>query len=528
MSNPPRPRGPVAAALTITLLACLAGPFAALPAVAAESKPAPAAKADASGKPDEKPVPEARVWVTRHQVRMGGTTLAYTATAGTMLIKNDQDEPVALFGFTAYVRDGGDPRTRPVTFAYNGGPGSASAWLHMGILGPKRTVLNDLDANTRGPFKVVDNDYSVLDRTDLVMIDPIGTGFSRAVGKGDGKDFWGVDQDIQSVSDFIVRYLNQYGRWASPKFVIGESYGGMRSAGVAYHLFTKHDVALNGVVLVSPYLDFGSGNAGISLDEPYVNFLPTYAATAWYHGMLANRPAGLQPFLREVEAFAQNVYAPVLFKGARATPEERKAVLAGLASYTGLTESYWDKANLRIDEGRFLQELMRDRGYVVGRIDTRYKGGRLNGLAESMDYDPYDTAIGPAIVATFNDYYRTELKVESDREYVLSGNLYRDWDNRHAQPDQRGKVPYPNTTVDLGHVLTMNPKMKVLVLTGYFDLACPYRTVEYAIEHLDVAPAIRSNVSLQYYDAGHMMYVHPASMQKFKRDVDAFLDANGR
>lgn len=511
-------------------LAALLLTFPQTPVVAADAAAAPGAatKTDAAAKPDDKPLPEARVWVTKHQVRMGGTALAYTATAGTMLIKNDKDEPVALFGFTAYVKDGTDLRTRPIMFAYNGGPGSASAWLHMGILGPRRTVLNDLEANTRGPFRTVDNEYGVLDRSDLVMIDPIGTGFSRTVGKGEGKDFWGVDQDIQSVTDFIVRYLNQYGRWASPKFLLGESYGGMRSAGVAYKLLTDRDVALNGVVLVSPYLDYGSGNAGVSLDEPYVNFLSTYAATAWYHNAIPNRPAELQPFLREVEAFAQDVYAPVLFKGLRATAAERQTVLVGLARYTGVSANYWDKANLRMDESHFLQELMRDKGVVVGRVDTRYKGGTLSGVAETMSYDPYSSAVAPAIVATFNDYYRQELKVDSDREYVLSGNLYRDWDQRHEQPDVHGKVPYPNTIVDLSHTITMNPKMKVLVQSGYFDLACPYRTVEYAIEHLDVAPNLRGNVTIEHYDAGHMMYVHPASMQKFKRDVDAFIDANGR
>ena len=514
-------------AALFTSLALLA---LAVPAMAAGSGDPPDAKAkgDAATAPDEKPVPEAKVWVTRHQIKMGGKALAYTATAGTMLIKNGKDEPIALFGFTAYVKDGADPRSRPIMFAYNGGPGSASAWLHMGILGPKRTVLNDIDTNTRGPYRTVENDFGILDRADLVMIDPVGTGFSRAIGKGEGKDFWGVDQDIQSVADFIVRYLSQYGRWAAPKFILGESYGGMRTAGVAHELLTKHDVALNGIVLLSPYLDFASGNAGLSLNEPYVNFLPTYAATAWYHGMLTNRPAELQPFLREVEGFAQDVYAPVLFKGERATAAERQTVLAGLARYTGLSADYWDKANLRIDEGHFLQELLRNKGVVAGRVDTRYTGGSLNALSETMDYDPYSSAIAPAIVATFNDYYRQELKVESDRQYVLSGQLWKDWDNRHAQPDVGGKVPFANTVVDLAHTMTMNPKMKVLVMTGYFDLACPYRTVEYAVEHLDVAPAVRSNVSIAYYDAGHMMYVHPASMQKFKRDLDGFVDANVR
>ncbi len=497
------------------------------PDAASEGKCDTYSSDDASKDEDsKKEIPEAKVWVTRHKIKMNGATLAYTATAGTMHIKDDKDEPIALFGFTAYVKDGVEPGSRPIMFAYNGGPGSASGWLHMGILGPKRTVLTDLASNTVGPFRTVDNDFSILDRADLVMIDPVGTGFSRPICKAEGKEFWGVDQDIKSVSDFIVRYLNQYGRWGSPKFILGESYGGMRSAGVAYTLLTQYHVALNGVILVSPYLDFASGNAGLGMNEPYVNFLPTYAATAWYHNALPNRPAELQPFLREVETFAQDLYAPVLFKGTRATAEERQKVLAGLARYTGLSEDYWDRANLRIDEGRFLQELMRAKGVVIGRVDTRYSGGSLSRIAESTAYDPYDAAVGPAIVATFNDYYRRELKVESERDYVLSGDLWGDWDNRHAQPDVPWVVPYANTIVDLSHTMTMNPKMKVLVQQGYFDLACPYRTVEYAIEHLDVAPALRSNVTFEHYDAGHMMYVHPASMQKFKLDLATFVDAN--
>lgn len=493
------------------------------PTLAADTKPdAP----DATAR-DEKSIPEAKTWVTRHKARIGGEIVAYTATAGTMLMKNGKDEPIALFGFTSYARDGSDPRTRPIIFAYNGGPGSASAWLHMGILGPKRTVLRDGDYNTRGPFRTVENEFSILDRADLVMIDPVGTGFSRVVGKGEGKDFWGVDQDIESVSAFIAEYLSQYGRWAAPKFILGESYGGMRTAGLAHHLLTDHQIALNGIILVSPYLDFGSGNAGIRLDVPYVNFLSTYAATAWYHDALPDRPAELQPFLREVEAFAEDVYAPLLYKGARATAEERQRVLAGLERYTGISADYWDKANLRIDEGHFLQELMRNQRKVVGRIDTRYVGGAFNPLGEDMAYDPYGAAIAPAIVATFNDYYRKELEVESDRQYVLSGRLYREWDQRHEQPDGHWKVPYPNTIVDLSRAMTLNPKMKVLVDTGYFDLACPYRTVEYAIEHLDVAPELRNNVQVAYYAAGHMMYVEPGSMKKFKDTLAAFVEANG-
>ncbi|MET3105376.1 carboxypeptidase C (cathepsin A) [Oxalobacteraceae bacterium GrIS 1.18] len=482
--------------------------------------------ADAA-KPDEK-LPEAKVWVSKHQTAIGATTVAYTATAGTMLIKNEKDESIALFGFTAYVKDGGEQRTRPIVFAYNGGPGSSSAWLHMGIMGPKRTELIDTDVNSKGPFKSVDNEFSIIDRADLVMIDPIGTGFSRPTGKGEGKDFWGVDQDIKSVSDFIVKYITQNGRWASPKFVLGESYGGMRTAGVSYELLSRYNMSLNGIILVSPYMDFAGGSAGVKIDTPYINFLSTFASTAWYHHALANRPEQLQPFLREVEAFARNVYAPVLLKGSHATAAERQTVLEGLSRYTGISADYWDKADLRMDEGHFLQELMRNKGVLIGRIDTRYTGATIKPLSETMTYDPYSAAIAPAIVATFQDYYHHELKVDSDREYKFSSSdASKEWDDRHVQPDSGGsKVPSPNTGVDLAYAMNMNPKMKVLIDTGYFDLACPYGTVEYAVDHLDIPANLRNNIALEYYEAGHMMYVHPASMQKFKKTLAGFIDAN--
>jgi len=492
------------------------------PATAAPATTAAAAPAAAPATP---PIPEAKTWVTQHKTTIAGVPLAYTATAGTMRITNESDEPVALFGYTSYVRDGGDRASRPLVFAYNGGPGSASAWLHMGILGPKRTQLTDLESNTRGPFRTVDNDYTILDRADLVLIDPIGTGFSRVIGKGEGSDFWGVDQDARSVSDFIVRFLNESGRWSSPKYILGESYGGMRSGAVAYMLLDRHNVALNGVILVSPYMDVAAGNADMPLDLAYVNFLPTYAATAWYHHAVPNRPDDLQAFLREAEAFTRDVYAPLLFKGARATAAERQTVLQGLARYTGVSAEYWDKANLRMNESRFLQELLRSRGLVVGRIDTRYTGGNLNSISETTVYDAYSAAIAPAIVATFNDYYRNELKVQSDREYLLSGRVYSKWDERHTPPGSDSPAVVANTAIDLAHAMVRNPKMKVLVQTGYFDLACPYGTVTYFVDHLDVPPAVRANVSVEYYEAGHMMYVHPASMVKFKKDVGTFIDA---
>lgn len=487
----------------------------------------PPAKAAEPAKPSEPAIPEPKTWVTKHKITLGGAPLAYTATAGTMRIRDEKDEPIALFGYTAYTKDGGDRATRPIMFAYNGGPGSASAWLHVGVLGPKRTQIADLEPNTRGPFRLIENDATILDRSDLVMIDPIGTGFSRTIGKGEGKDFWGVDQDARSVADFIVRYLNQNGRWSSPKYILGESYGGMRSGAVAYVLLARHNVTLNGVILVSPYMDAIAANSDLPIDTAYVNYLTTYAATAWYHKMIAEPRPDLQSFLRQAEAFVRDVYAPVLFKGAGATAEERRAVLQGLARFTGVSAEYWERANLRMNEGRFLQELLRTRGLVVGRIDTRYTGGNLSSTAESMRYDPYADAIAPAIVATFNDYYRNELQVESEREYLLSGGLYSKWDQAHDTPGE-GRAPVANTGIDLAHAMVRNPKMKVLVQQGYFDLACPYGAVEYFVNHLDVPAEVRRNIAIEYYEAGHMMYVHAPSLVKFKKDLAAFLDATAK
>jgi carboxypeptidase C (cathepsin A) len=498
----------------------------------AADEPTPPAEQDKHDKNDkndkqEKPIPEPKVWTSRHQIRLGGKAIDYEATSGTLLMKNDKDEPIALFGFTAYVRQGQDARTRPIVFAYNGGPGSASAWLHMGILGPRRAVLEDLTSNTRGPFKIVDNEYSFLDRADLVLIDPVGTGFSRAVGKAEGKQFWGVDNDIHSVSDFIVRYLGDYQRWASPKFVLGESYGGIRTGGLTYDLLNRHNVALNGIILVSPYLDYVTGTAGLNTDAGDANFISTYAATAWYHKALIPQPPELLPFLREVEQWVDTVYHPVLYKGARATAEERRAALDGLARYTGVSAAYWEAANLRMDEHHFLQELMRAQGVTLGRVDSRFGGGMPSRIMETTAFDPYMSSVAPAIVATYNDYARRELGVVSEVKYELSARLYKDWDLSHEQPNSNGrKVPYPNVLPDLSYAMSINPKMKVLVQSGYFDLACPYGTVQSAIDQLNITPELRRNVKIEHYEAGHMMYVHPGSMGKFSATTRAFIDEN--
>ena len=462
---------------------------------------------------------------SKGSVRIDGKSIDYTATAGTLVMKNEKDEPIAQFGYTAYVQKGQDKSKRPILFAYNGGPGSASLWLHMGILGPVRVMVEDLSFNTAGPFRRTNNEYSILARADLVMIDPVGTGFSRAVGDTKGEEFWGVDQDIASVSDFIARYITDNGRWQSPKYLLGESYGGIRSGGVAYNLMQKHSISFNGVILVSPYMSFVAGNAGIKIDLPQVNYFTTFAATAWYHETIANRPESLADFLTQAEAFAINEYAPLLHRGSRASAEERQRVLAGMERFTGISAGYWDKANLRIDEGRFAKQLLRDRGKVVGRIDSRFTGDSISGISESISYDPFFPAVGPAFTATFNDYYREQLGVKTDRRYITSGGLWEKWDERHAQPGATdyGKVPIANTGVDLNHAMIQNPNLRVLVQQGYYDLATPYGATDYFLDHMELPTELRSNITLEHYAAGHMMYLHPESMKKFSLDLAEFI-----
>lgn len=470
-----------------------------------------------------KEIPEPLHFISDHRVSIGGKTIDYTATAGTLEMKDKDGTAIAHFGYTAYIKKGGSQARRPILFAYNGGPGSASMWLHMGILGPKRTVVDDLEFNTEGPFRVTNNEYSILDRADLVMIDPVGTGFSRPVGEAKGEDFWGVDRDITSVANFIARYITDNNRWSSPKYLLGESYGGIRSGGVAYKLLSSHSMTLNGVILVSPFMDWVAGNAGVKIDLPYINFFSTYAATAWYHQVSPYRPDSLAEFLAEVEAFIDDEYAPLLLKGNRASAQERKQVLAGMERFTGISADYWDRANLRISEDRFSKEVLREQRKTAGRIDSRFTGDGIDHVADSFTYDPFFPAVGPAFVATFNDYYRGELGVDTDRRYITSAGLWRSWDYVHTQPDRGRKVPVANTAVDLAHTMTQNPKMRLLVQQGYYDLATPYGATQYFLDHMEIPTEVQKNIVLEYYEAGHMMYLHEPSLIKFKRDLAAFI-----
>lgn len=382
---------------------------------------------------DAKPaVPAASV--TRHQAIIDGKTVKYTATVGWLILKDPKDNPIARFGYTAYTLDGVKNLTqRPVTFAFNGGPGSSSIWLHMGIMGPRRVVVNDGGYAPPPPSQLVDNAFSPLDVTDIVMIDPVGTGFSKPLGDAKPADFHGVDEDIRSVAQFIKRYVSENGRWGSPKYVLGESYGGMRGAGLAYYLQANMGMNLNGLVLVSPFLNGATGIDGEGMDLGQVTYLPTLAATAWYHGLVPDRPATVQEYMREVEQFARDEYAPALAKGYVIPEAEKKAMAAKLARYTGTSPEYWERADLRVSHPQFLQELKRNDRLIAGRIDSRFVGPAMNPLGEEMDYDPFFPSVGPAYTSAFLGYLHDELKFGRDEEYMVSA-FDIDWSWKHKVP----------------------------------------------------------------------------------------------
>jgi carboxypeptidase C (cathepsin A) len=355
------------------------------------------------------------------------------------------------------------------------------------------------------------------------MIDPVGTGFSKAIGEAKDADFWGVDQDIRSVGAFIKRYVSENARWASPKYILGESYGGMRTAGLAYHVQSVHGMNLNGVVLVSPFLSAGSGIDGMEIDLPHVLYLPTLAATAWYHDAIPNKPASIAAFMAEVERFAYAEYMPALMQGYVISAEEKRRVAARLAGYTGTSPDYWLKADLRVSHVQFLQELKRADRLIAGRIDSRFVGPAVNPLAEEMDYDPFFPAIGPAFTAGFLDYMHTELKFGKDETYRVSSFDIK-WDWQHKPPGKGGWMsPFPNTVPDLAHAMTMNPGLHVLIQQGYYDLATPYLATKHDMEHLDIPDEARQRIRLELYEAGHMMYLHVTSLSKFREDLARFI-----
>lgn len=491
-------------------------------ALAADEKP-PAS--DSKDKADDKDVIKAPVAEQAHpqhgSVAIAGKTIDYKVTPGTLTIRNAKGEPTASMFYVAYTVAG--EKHRPVTFLFNGGPGSASLWLHMGSFGPLRVNTPTADATGPAPFNITPNDQSLLDKTDLVFLDAIGTGFSRTLGKTKGADFFGVDQDINAFADGIVRYLTINNRWNSPKFVLGESYGTLRAAGLSLAL-QERGANLNGVILLSSILNYGIRTPGY--DNIYVGYLPSYAATAWYHNKLANKPAALKPFLDEVRAFAAGPYLTALAKGDTLPDAERDAVAEKLAAYTGLSKAFILKAKLRVELGRFRKELLRDEGKTLGRYDTRFTGVDTDEAGEHPESDPSDDAVSGAYVAAINNYLFATLGYKTELTYNLSA---RDkdfkWDWQHKAPGFGGYGPMPvaNTAVDLGAAMRRNPHLKVLSLNGYYDMATPFFITEYDLAHMELDPAQRKNLSFAYYESGHMAYLRPDMRQKLRNDITAFI-----
>ncbi len=469
--------------------------------------------------------PEHEKSVTQGSVTIGGAAVPYEATVGLMPMLGEDGEAKATFGYTYYRRtDVEDIAKRPIVFAYNGGPGSASMWLHMGVLGPRRVVLADGEHTGPAPYAHVNNEYSVLDVADLVMMDPVGTGYTELLGETKGEDYWGVDQDGDAAAEFMARFTTENGRWLSPKFMLGESYGGMRAGVTTYKLLAQHNMDLAGVILVSPFMDYTAGADGEGMDLSHTLFLSTFAATAWYHEALDPRPKALRPFLKEVDDFASSAYTLALRMGNRLPAKEREAIADKLAAYTGLDKDYWLMANLRVNHQQFLKELMRKTGKTVGRIDSRFIGAHVRPLAESMDYDPYFSTVRAAYTAAFLDYMTGTLKFGSDKKYKISGGVFGKWDWGHAAPGGPGwSQTAPNTGIDFEHAIKQNPTMKVLIQQGYYDLATPFGATDYFVDHMNLTAEERARVKTEYYEAGHMMYVHPASLQTYAKDLRDFI-----
>jgi carboxypeptidase C (cathepsin A) len=508
------------------ILALLIAGAASVPALlrAQEKQESPA---DKDKKPAESPPPKEESSVTDHTIKLGSQTISYKATAQTILLKDDKGEPTALVYSTAYTRsDVKDPGTRPVAFVYNGGPGSSSVWLHMGSFGPRRVITLNAAVTPPAPYKVADNIYSLLDKTDLVFVDPVGTGFSHAAGKAQNKDFWGVDSDVKSLAQFIEIYITRANRWNSPKFLIGESYGTFRSAALANYLQDHKSIYINGIVLISSVLDLGTISFYPGTDNAYIYYLPSYAATAWYHKMLKDRPDDRNAFLDEARKFTQGEFASALMKGDRLTDTEKADIAKKMARFTGLSEDYLVKANLRVNLFQFMKELQRSRGLTTGRLDARFSGPTYDLLGEFAEYDPQETAISGAFVAAFNGYVREDLKFGVDKMYHVAADFNgQTWDWKHQGADQYGFPGSPNVEGDLIGAMLANPHLMVEVENGVYDLATPFFATEQTMDHLGLAPNLRKNIKLQYYEAGHMMYLRDEDLAKLKANVAAFIDA---
>jgi carboxypeptidase C (cathepsin A) len=474
--------------------------------------------------------------VTKGTVTVEGKRIDYNADAGTIILKDKHGNPACSMFYVAYFKSGvNDESKRPVTFIYNGGPGSSSIWLHMSAWGPRLTYLEDT-ARVTAPYKTVNNDYSLLDASDLIFIDAPGTGFSKIITKNEGgtgkpKDFFGIDQDANAFAQFIINFLSEYNRWNSPKYLFGESYGTFRSAAVSNILENRDNVDLNGVILLSQILSYENSTDNVTEnpgnDLAYELALPSCAATAWFYHKLPNHPDKLIPFLKEVEDFSMNEYALALNKGSALDSATFQHIAEKLHQYTGLPVTYIRKANLRITGYDFEKTLLASDDLLTGRLDTRYLGPTMDPLGEYPLYDPQSAVISSAIISTFNNYIHKELKYNADSNYVSGANLWEKWDYRHIAVHQsfgdRYDNLFANVIPDLASAMIYNPKMKVMLNMGYFDLATPYFEGIYEMRHLPMPAFLQKNITYAFYMSGHMVYLHPESHKKLHDNVAKFI-----
>jgi len=486
-----------------------------------------AAADESEDKKAVEPVPEPTRFVTVHRGRFNNVTIEYTATAGETYIRDKDGKPRgSIFSFAYTKTDLADDEVRPVTFVWNGGPGSASLWLQMGTYGPKRvSVPSDAKFPGPPPYTIADSPETILDVTDLVFVDPVGTGFSRAIGEGESKDFWGLYEDARSIAEFIRSWVTENGRWNAPRFLLGESYGTTRAAAVAKILEKDMMLALNGIVLISQALDY-QGSTPYVRDNivSYITYIPTMSAAAWYHDKVSPRPANLETFLVESRRFATDELLPALFKGNTLVDDERARIRDRLAYFTGLSAEYIERANLRIQGDRFAKELLREDGVAIGKLDARYSIDEIDDLDADTSGDAANYAISAAFKSALMDYMRSELEVDWDRVYLapadedLSGN----WRFRTVPDGQSYEPKYVNTAHDLAEALRINPSLKVLVASGYYDLVTPFFDAEYTLNRHDIR---KEQIAYNYYAGGHMMYVNEPSRMQLLEDTRKFIVA---
>jgi carboxypeptidase C (cathepsin A) len=489
---------------------------------AAPETPPPQGQAPAAAQPQPpRQPPEEKTSKTEHTTHIRGQEIKYTATAGTMNLKKEDGTVTASMFYIAYTRDGvQDAAKRPITYAFNGGPGSSSVWLHLGTLGPKRVLMQASGYPTPPPYKLVDNEYSILDVTDLVFIDPVTTGYSRPAPGQDDKQFHGVNGDMTSVADFIRLYTTRNARWISPKFLAGESYGTTRAANLSGYLQGQQGMNLNGIMLLSSVLNFGTIAFDPGNDLPYILFLPTYTAAAWYHKKLPKDLQGdLQKAIAESKAFAAGEYSAALLKGDTISAAERTQVTQKLARLTGLSATVIERNRLRVPMFRFSKELLHDQGRIIGRYDSRIVGIDEDAGSDRPDYDPSYASVQGAFTATWNQYVRTDLKFESDLPYEILTGRVRPWS--YDQFQNR----YVNVAETLRDAMTQNRDLRVFVANGYFDLATPFFATEYTFSHMQLDPELRGHVSMDFFDAGHMMYIHLPSLEKVTGDLHRFIES---